>query len=374
MSLSHFNQLADYLAFLRGHSDEVKQLARDLLISVTHFFRDPEAFQALEAKVIAPLVGAKESDAPLRVWSAGCATGEEPYSLGMLLLEQLAAAQKNCQVQIFATDVDENALEVARQCIYPESIAADVSAERLERFFTRMDDTAYQVNKQLREIVIFARQNLIADTPFSKLDLIVCRNLLIYLEPVVQKKVIALLHFSLNEGGFLFLGPSETIGRHVDLFEPVSKNWRIFQRIGPSRPERVEIPIATAAEPLIPVPRLTAPSTTRPVSLADVTQRLLLDLFAPAAVLISRKYEIFIPCRVASQQSPTPFHQATVSIANHTGLRTKKCILRRQPVKMGLQENSSSRSRPRMQLKTILNRIEPFKSFVYTQITIDRRR
>jgi two-component system CheB/CheR fusion protein len=292
MSLSHFKSIADYLAFLREHADEVKQLARDLLISVTHFFRDPEAFQALEENVIAPLMGAKKSDAPLRVWSAGCATGEEPYSLGMLLLEHLAAAQKNCQVQIFATDVDEDALEVARHGMYADSIAADVSSERLGQFFTRMDDAAYQANKQLREIVIFARQNLIADAPFSKLDLIVCRNLLIYLEPEVQKKVIALLHFSLNVGGFLFLGPSETIGKNNDLFEPVSKNWRIFQRIGPSRPERVEIPIATTVDPLVPVRLLTAPSTARPIGFADVTHRMLLDQFAPAAVLINRKYEI----------------------------------------------------------------------------------
>ena len=242
--------------------------------------------------MIAPLVAVKKPDTPLRVWSAGCATGEEPYSLGMLLLEHLAAAQKNCQVQIFATDVDEDALEVARHGMYPDSIAADVSSERLGRFFTRMDDAAYQVNKQLREIVIFARQNLITDAPFSKLDLIVCRNLLIYLEPDVQKKVIALLHFSLNEGGFLFLGPSETIGRHNDLFEPVSKNWRIFRRIGLSRPGRVEIPITTAIDPLVPVRRLTATSAIRPVSFAEMTHRLLLDQFAPAAVLISRKYEI----------------------------------------------------------------------------------
>src|SRR5208337_3615510 len=171
--------------------------------------------------------------------SPGCATGEEPYSLGMLLLEQLAAAQKSCQLQIFATDVDEDALEVARQGTYPESIATDVSPQRLGRFFTRVDGSSFQVSKQLREIVTFARQNLITDTPFSKLDLVVCRNLLIYLEPEVQKKVIALLHFSLNEGGLLFLGPSETIGQHIDLFEPVSKKYRISRRIGLARPERV---------------------------------------------------------------------------------------------------------------------------------------
>jgi two-component system CheB/CheR fusion protein len=291
MSLSQFNQMADYLAFLREHPDEVKKLFRDLLISVTNFFRDPEAFQALETEVVAPLVRAKEPDAPLRVWSAGCATGEEPYSLGMLLLEQLAA-RKSCQVQIFASDVDEDALDVARRGIYPDTIATDVSPERLGRFFTRADDASYQVSKQLRETVVFARQNLIADAPFSKIDLIVCRNLLIYLEPEVQKKLIALLHFSLNEGGYLFLGPSETIGRHIDLFEPVSKKWRIFRRLGPARPEQVDVPIVARVEPVARSGRLPLPSTPRPASFAEMTHRLLLEQFAPSAVLINRKYEI----------------------------------------------------------------------------------
>jgi two-component system CheB/CheR fusion protein len=188
MSLTHFDRIADYLAFLRAHPDEVKQLSRDLLISVASFFRDPDAYHTLETEVIAPLVRAKDPDAPLRVWSSGCATGEEPYSLGILLLEQLAAAQKNCRLQIFATDVDEAALEVARQATYPETISADVAPQRLARFFTRVSDSSYQVSKQLREIVLFARQNLITDAPFSKLDLVVCRNLLIYLEPNCRRR------------------------------------------------------------------------------------------------------------------------------------------------------------------------------------------
>jgi len=325
MSLSHFNQIADYLAFLRGHAEEVQQLFRDLLISVTNFFRDSEAFRALETEVIAPLVRAKEPDSPLRVWSAGCATGEEPYSLGIVLLEQLAAAKKSCQVQIFATDVDEHALEIARQSTYPDSIATDVSPERLGRFFTRVDNASYQVSKQLRDTVIFARQNLITDAPFSKLDLVVCRNLLIYLDPEVQKKVVSLLHFSLNEGGFLFLGPSETIGRHIDLFEPVSKKWRLFRRLGPARPERVELPIAATVDPLVPVRRSTPPSTTRPISFADVTHRLLLDQFAPPAVLINRKYEILYFFGPTDRYLAVPTGEPThdLMMMAREGLRTK---------------------------------------------------
>jgi two-component system, chemotaxis family, CheB/CheR fusion protein len=345
MSLRHFTQVADYLAFLREHPDEVKQLGRDLLISVTNFFRDPEAFQALETEVIVPLVRAKELDAPIRVWSAGCATGEEPYSLGIMLLEQLAAERKNCQLQVFATDVDDDALGVARQGTYPESIIADVSPERLGRFFTPVDHALFRIKKELREIVLIARQNLITDAPFSKLDLVVCRNVLIYLEPEVQRKVIALLHFSLNEGGFLFLGPSETIGQHIDLFEPVSKKWRIFRRIGLSRPGRVEIPIATAANPLFPARRITPTVATRPVSFADMTHRLLLDQFAPPTVLINRKYEILYSFGPADRYLAFPAGEPThdLLMMAREGLRAKlrsavhKALRENVPVTLALQ-------------------------------------
>jgi two-component system CheB/CheR fusion protein len=206
MSLNRLDRIADYLIFLREHPDEIQRLFRDLLILVTNFFRDPAAFQVLETDAIVPLVRNKHPDAAVRVWSAGCATGEEPYSLGILLLEQLAAAQKSCPLQIFATDVDEDSPELARQGIYPDGIATDVSAERLGRFFKRAGDASYQVSKQLRDGVIFARQNLISDASFSKLDLIVCRNVLIDLKPKVQRKILSLFHFSLNEGAYLFLG------------------------------------------------------------------------------------------------------------------------------------------------------------------------
>ena len=262
MGLKHIDELADYLAFLRENSDELEQLAQDLLIGVTNFFRDEEAFRVLENEVVAPLVRAKEPDTPIRVWVPACSTGEESYSMGMLLLDQLALAQKSCRVQIFATDIDEGALEVARQAIYPESVSADLSHERVDRFFTQLEST-YQVNKPLREAVVFAVQNLITDAPFSKLDLISCRNVLIYLEPEVQKKIISLLHFALNPGGYLFLGPSETIGRQVNLFEPISKKWRIYRRIGRTHPERVEFPIASRMEKFLPMRRPVEPGVSR---------------------------------------------------------------------------------------------------------------
>jgi two-component system CheB/CheR fusion protein len=292
MGLNQVEHLPAYLQALREDPEEVKRLARDLLISVTSFFRDPEAYRALETQVLPALIQSKERDTPIRVWVPGCATGEEPYSVAILLLEQLAARQMSNPVQVFATDLDEDALEEARLGVYPENIIADVSPERLSRYFTRTDEHSFQVSKQLRETVVFAIQNAIADPPFSKLDLISCRNLLIYLEPEVQRKLINLLHFALNEGGFLFLGPSDTVGRHVDLFEAVDKKWRIYRRIGPNRPERIEFPVVTHTGLRGENKRSPGPPAKRTVNFAELTQQFLLDTYAPAAVLINRKHEI----------------------------------------------------------------------------------
>jgi PAS domain S-box-containing protein len=249
MNLHHLEGIPEYLAFLAGHPEEVNRLARDLLISVTSFFRDREAFQALKVQA-SQLVQARDATDALRVWVPGCATGEEAYSITMLLIEQLEAAHKTCRLQVFATDVAGDALEVARRGCYPENITADVSADRLARFFVPTHGPAYQVNKQLREAITFAAQNILGDPPFSKLDLISCRNLLIYLEPDVQRKLVGLFHFALRDGGYLLLGPSETVGRRADLFEVVSRKWRLYRRIGPSRSEGVDFPIlATGSQP-----------------------------------------------------------------------------------------------------------------------------
>ncbi len=325
LGLNHLDSIPEYIAYLRDHPEEVKLLVKDLFISVTSFFRDPEAFRQLTTQVISPLVQSKQSDAAIRVWVPGCATGEEPYAIAMLLQEQLAIAHNNCRIQIFATDVDEDALAVARQGTYPESIATDVSPERLARFFTKVNDHTYQVNRQVRETVTFAVQNLIADAPFTKLDLISCRNLLIYLEPDVQKKVITLFHFALNEGGFLFLGSSETIGRQIDLFEPLSKKWRSYSRIGPARPERVDFPIVAATGLRNAARLVVEASEVRPTNFAEVTQRLLLEQFAPAAVLMNRKYEIFYYFGPCTNYLELPTGQPThdLSLMAREGLRTK---------------------------------------------------
>ena len=299
MSVCHLDRLGDYLVRLRSDAEEPMRLFRDLLIGVTGFFREPEAYKVLEQRVIVPLVGQADPNLPVRVWVPGCSTGEEAYSIAILLIEGFLRLRRPNNLQLFATDIDEEALEVGRQGIYPESIAGDLSAERLQQFFVNTGDHRYQVSNQLREAVTFAPQNLISDAPFSKLDLISCRNLLIYLEPQIQQKVIALFHFALKEGGHLLLGPSESVGQHAGLFETVSKKWRLFRRVGAMRRDIVEFPIVPAAKGsglLAPAPGQSAAPAK---SAAALTQRLLLEDYAPAAAVIGQAASLLLPpsCR-----------------------------------------------------------------------------
>jgi len=289
MSLRHLTELPAYVQVLRTDPAEVTALFKDLLINVTSFFREPAAWQVLQERVIRSLVAEKPPNAPLRVWIPACATGEEAYSLAMVLIEEIAAAGSGRRLQVFASDVDTEALGTARAGIYPEGIAASVSAERLSRFFIKGEHT-YQVNKELRETVVFAQQSLVSDPPFSRLDVISCRNLFIYLEPAVQERLIPLLHFALLDGGYLFLGSAEGIGLQEDLFEPVSAKWRIYRRVGPTRHDRLAFPVA-AASPATAV-RGRTPGLSNPARLAALAQRLLLQRYAPACVVVNRSGEI----------------------------------------------------------------------------------
>src|SRR5579871_1070442 len=290
MSLRHVARMADYAVVLRGDADELRALGQDLLINVTSFFRDPPAWQILDELVIAPLVERKEAGQPLRVWVPGCASGEEAYSIGMLFIERLQATKKSCPLQIFASDIDDVSLDVGRAGVYPESVAADVSPERLRRFFVTEEHT-YRVSRDLRDAVTFAHQNLLTDPPFSRLDLVSCRNLLMYLESAVQDKVLTLLHFALVETGCLFLGNAETIGEHDDLFEPISKKWRIYRRVGPTRQDKIEFPVAGAPKPS---PRAPLVAAARPGigRIAAFAEQVLRERYIPAAVVINRKGEI----------------------------------------------------------------------------------
>jgi two-component system CheB/CheR fusion protein len=220
--------LDDYARFLKGNAKELDALYSDTLISVTSFFRNPEAFEVIERKVW-PTLLRQPGDAPLRVWVLGCSTGQEAYSIAMAFVEAADKAPRMRKLQVFATDLNEALLEKARHGLYAKSVAQDLSPERLGRFFTE-EEGGYRIAKSLREMVVFARQNVVVDPPFSRLDLISCRNLLIYFEPALQRKVFPVFHYALKTGGFLYLGASESVGPFTDLFEPLDKKHRIYTR------------------------------------------------------------------------------------------------------------------------------------------------
>jgi two-component system, chemotaxis family, CheB/CheR fusion protein len=289
MALAGADDSGGYLDRLRQDPGELELLAKDLLINVTSFFRDSSAFEFLVNEVIPDLVHRHSLDWPLRVWVAGCSTGEETYSLAMLFLEEIAAAKRNIKLQVFASDVDEEAVALAREGRYSESIAAGVSSARLARFFTQ-EDHSYRVVPELRETVVFTTQDVLADPPFSRLDLISCRNLLIYLRPEAQEKVLLLFHFALREGGILVLGNSETVASLNDRFEPISKTQRIYRQIGQRRPGEVDFPIGSGGARTL-WPGRTRPAAAQGISARDLTQRLLLEAYAPASVLVNRKHE-----------------------------------------------------------------------------------
>jgi two-component system, chemotaxis family, CheB/CheR fusion protein len=291
MGLHRIETLAQYIERLRNDAQEARALAADLTINVTGFFRDPEAWQVLGDRVIAPLLQQRTANSTIRVWVPGCSTGEEAYSIAMLVAEQAAAAAKSVDLKLFATDVAAGVLTSARGGIYPGSIAQDVSAERLERWFEKEDDT-YCVRPALRETITFAPQNLLQDPPFSRIDLISCRNLLIYLEPDIQKRVINLFHFALREGGHLFLGPSEAIGSEEELFRSVSKKWRIFRRLGPTRHDIVDFPLIGPNDGA-PVGELAAAAAADPPArVGELMDQALLERYAPASALIDIHHRV----------------------------------------------------------------------------------
>lgn len=292
MSLREVDDSAEYAALVREDADEAAALFRDLMINVSSFFRDREAWEVLEQEVLDPLIAKRASGDTIRVWSAGCATGEEAYTLGMLLVERIEAAGKRIQPQIFATDVSDS-LETARAGIYPEAIAAEVSAERLERFFIHHGPTV-EVKRQLRDLIVFARHNVITDPPFLRMDLICCRNLLIYIEPKTQRKILGMFNFGLRDGGTLMLGSAETIGLETDLFQPISEPWRIFRSRRVVSAGRFDFPRATVTHQ-----RLGGQSSgqrDRPVKdeCLRLAERALLERYAPPSVVIDADHQVLV--------------------------------------------------------------------------------
>jgi two-component system, chemotaxis family, CheB/CheR fusion protein len=301
MALRQMTHSDDYLRFARENPPEVEALFRDLLIGVTNFFRDPEAFRVLEHKVIPALVAHKAPHDALRVWVCGCSTGEEAYSIAILLYEHMMNTRQVLKVQVFATDIDRHAIEQARSGVYPDSIAANVSEERLSRFFTPdLQHGTYRIQKHIRDLLVFSEQDVIKDPPLSKLDLVSCRNLLIYLNAELQRKLIPLFHYALVPAGVLFLGTSETVGESARLFNVVDRKWKLYARQpldkGGARPALPDfMPMAPEGVDRRPHPAGTgadADTGEGPVSLRQVTEKALVAHYGPAGVLIDDRGQI----------------------------------------------------------------------------------
>ena len=295
MAVHQIDGIGSYVKYLQQTPAEAEALFRDLLIGVTNFFRDPEAFVALETVVIPKLFATKTVGDVIRVWSPGCSSGEEAYSIAILLLERLETLKQDFRIQVFATDIDSQAIITARAGVYPASIVADVSPERLARFFT-VDSSgdSYRIHKSIRDLLIFSEQDLVKDPPFSKLDLISCRNLMIYLNSDLQKKIIGLFHYALNPDGMLLLGTSETVGESGDLFSVLDRKAKLYQRkedfhaiwrTGMSR----FIPLVKEATS-IPHPDRPASPTKR--SLRELTEQAILSQAIPAGALINGRGDI----------------------------------------------------------------------------------
>ena len=293
MQVLQIGSVDEYVNHLQRHEDEATSLFRELLIGVTEFFRDPDAFESLNRMVLPKLFAGRKPDDCVRIWVAGCANGSEAFTLAILCREILDNMAAPCEVKIFATDIDERALSIAREGFYPVGIEDQVSPDRLKRFFLKRGKQ-YQVAKEIRDLVLFSSHNLISDPPFSRLDLVTCRNLLIYLGEHLQNMLIPLFHYALRPSGFLFLGPSENITSHVELFKPLDINYRISQRNGTAMgavpgPK----PSVSIRERLPTTMNQTDSKPDAAVDLTAIGQRIVLDEFAPRYAIIDEKGQIF---------------------------------------------------------------------------------
>jgi two-component system, chemotaxis family, CheB/CheR fusion protein len=360
MGLHQIARIADYVRYLRENSQESDLLFKELLIGVTSFFRDPGVWDQLKNKIIPNFLATRPGGGVLRAWTAGCSTGEEAYSLAIVFKEALGKIKppKNFSLQIFATDLDKDAIDKARAGVYPPNIGADVSEKRLREFFVAEENGSYRVRKEIREMIIFAPQNLVMHPPFTKLDFVTCRNLLIYLDTDLQKKLMPLFHYSLNPGGILLLGSAETIGTATDLFTPLESKSRIYRRLDTSRQANlVEFPsafsrtranvAATAAAPAAPI----SPAP----NLQSLADQLLLQRYSPAAVLVTNEGDIlYVSGKTGKYLEPAAgkanwnlFAMSREGLGNalseafHQAVR-KKIVITLKNVKVGTNENAQT--------------------------------
>jgi two-component system CheB/CheR fusion protein len=314
MSQHNIDDMDIYARFLKEHPPEVQLLFKELLINVTSFFRDTEAFAFLKNDILPLLLKNKQEGYVFRVWVAGCATGEEAYSIAMLLRELMDETHQEFRTQIYSTDLDDDAIDLARAGIYPPNITQDLTQERLRRFFTK-EDAGYRVKKEIREMIVFATQNIIKDPPFTKLDLLSCRNLMIYLEQELQNRVIPAFHYALKPGGVLFLSPSESIGNHADLFTPLNRKWKFYQTIPSIASTRA---VMTSGLSWTRDDKVKGPDEVitkiKETDFAELTKRMLLQSYAPASVVVSQKGDIlFVHGDTGKYLRPAP-GQASLNV------------------------------------------------------------
>jgi two-component system CheB/CheR fusion protein len=341
MAVHQIDQISEYVAYLQKNPGEIKTLFKDLLITVTNFFRDTKAFKALNEKVVLPIVKAKPVESAVRIWVSGCATGEEAYSVAILFAETMKLLNKHFVMQIFATDLDADAIEYARLGVYPDSIVADVSAERLKSYFIKEENT-YRVKKQIREMVVFATQNLVKDAPFSKLELVCCRNVLIYMNTALQKKILPMFHYTLNPGGYLFLGTSESIGEFADLYSPVDLKWKIFKcKQAPATLglERAALPVNGLAPGVTKAAKRKFEPT--PANIRQLAERTILQDYAPPCVLIDENFDILYFSGDTDRFLSMPAGEPTFNLLKiarddiryKLSTQLRKCLKDRVPVK-----------------------------------------
>jgi chemotaxis methyl-accepting protein methylase len=340
MGIHQLDRIAAYVRYLQENSQELELLFKELLIGVTSFFREPAAWEELRNDVIPSLLATRPSGGALRAWSVGCSTGEEAYSLAMIFREALDKTQpaEHFTLQLFATDLDPDAIDQARRGLYAADLSATVSPERLRRFFTK-EEGGYRVGKEIREMVTFATQNVIMDSPFTKLDLLICRNLLIYLTPELQNKLLPVFHYSLRPGGVLFLGSAESISTFSDLFAPLNIKARLFRRreTFPSGEPLIFPASFTPARPGIPKESTMVKPVANLQSLAD---QLLLQHFAPPAVLVNEKGDIlYISGRTGKYLEPAAgkanwniFAMAREGLRFHLGSAFQKALRQQEVV------------------------------------------
>lgn len=349
MSQHNIVDMEVYARYLKEHPPEVHLLFKELLINVTNFFRDAEAFVALKQEILPLLFKDKPEEYVFRVWVAGCATGEEAYSIAILLREFMDEAHRNFKTQIYSTDLDDEAIALARSGHYPPNIEQDITPERLRRFFTK-EEGGYRVKKEIREMVVFAVQNVIKDPPFTRLDLLSCRNLMIYLEPELQIRLIPAFHYALKPGGVLFLSPSESIGNHTDLFASLNRKWKFYQTTPSIASTRAVMSSGlswTRGDNMKGSDEVIA--KIKETDFAELTRRALLQSYAPASVVTNQKGDIlFVHGDTGKYLRPAP-GQATLNVVDmaRDGLQVEL----RNALHAAVEKNSPT-----------LNREVPFES------------